>query len=140
MDLISKNYAIEGCSSLRILTIMIMITIDDDISRERVGFSIGSRQVDDRRNTDTGVFIFINMVIIMVIMITIMIITIIMINKVKKTIFLNLHLTVMTIMITIIIIILLVDACSKLCQRQGCHTFAYRFLIKLMRIMMIKSQ
>ena len=77
---------------------------DVDIPRERVGFSIGSRQVDDRRNTDTGVFIFINVVINVVI--------------------------IMNIIITVMIIIILVEACSKLCQRQGCRTFAYRFLIK----------
>ena len=62
---------------------------DDDISRERVGFTIGSRQVDDRRNTDTGVFIFINVVInvVITVVINVVIIMIIMIKNVKKTIF-----------------------------------------------------
>ena len=53
---------------------------DDDISRERVGFTIGSRQVDDRRNTDTGLFLINNVVIIIITMI----------NNVTKTNFLKL--------------------------------------------------
>ena len=86
---------------------MIVINVLN-ITRERVGYNIGGRYVDEQRNTASGVVTFIGSINIK------WYLTFTLINNYS---------------ILIILSNFQVDECSKLCLRQGCHTFAYRWAL-----------